>query len=180
MNGLNNKSPQPPRPRRRRGGAPVLLAIAALALVLAGSLTALALASSPSSGSVVSSASSSHLGKIVVDSQGRTLYVLSPETTHHLLCKSSECLKFWPPLTVSSNKTKLVASGGVHGSLGLLNRGKGVLQVTLNGEPLYHYAGDHAKGQANGQDIHSFGGVWHVISVSGGAHTSSAGGGQGW
>lgn len=168
MNGPNNQSP---RPRRRRG-ARALLAVAALALVLAGSLTALALASS--SGSVVSSASSSHLGKIVVDSQGRTLYVLSPETTHHLLCKSSECLKFWPPLTASSSKTKLVASGGVHGSLGLLNRGKGVLQVTLNGEPLYRYAGDHAKGQANGQDIHSFGGVWHVISASGGAHKSSS------
>ncbi len=155
------------RPRR---GRVLLIATAAFAVVLAASLVAMALASS--SVTVVSSANTK-LGKVVVDTKGRTLYVLSPETTHHLLCKSSECFKFWPPLTVSSSKAKLSAGGGVHGSLRLLSRGKGVLQVTLNGEPLYYYAGDHRKGQVNGQHIHSFGGVWHVISL-GRAKKSSA------
>lgn len=152
-----------------RAGARTVVAAVSLALVLAGSLVAIALASSSSA---VVSSGNTKLGKVAVNAQGRTLYALSPETTHHLLCKSSECLKFWPPLTVSSTKTKLVASGGVKGSLGLLNRGKGVLQVTLNGEPLYFYAGDHGKGQANGQGIHSFGGTWHVITVSGKASKS--------
>lgn len=167
---------------RRAGGRRTMITAAALALLLAGSLAAIALASSSST---VISSGNSKLGKVAVNSQGRTLYVLSPETTHHLLCKSSECLKFWPPLTASS-KAKLVVSGGVKGSLGLLNRGKGVTQVTLNGEPLYFYAGDHGKGQTNGQDIKSFGGTWHVITVSGGAHKSSSpspastGGGESW
>lgn len=158
---------QGPRPRRR---GVLLIVTAAFAAVLAATLVAMALASS--SVTVVSSANTK-LGKVVVDAKGRTLYVLSPETTRHLLCKSRECFRFWPPLTVSSGKAKLSAGGGVHGSLGLLNRGKGVLQVTLNGEPLYYYAGDHGKGQVNGQDIHSFGGVWHVISL-GRAKKSSA------
>jgi predicted lipoprotein with Yx(FWY)xxD motif len=91
---------------------------------------------------------------------------LSPETTSHLLCKSSECLKFWPPVTVPSRSTKLKAGAGVHGKLGILHRSNGVLQVTLRGMPLYRYSGDHAKGEANGNAIKSFGGTWHAMSAS--------------
>lgn len=154
--------------RRRRVH---LLAVVGLAIALAATLVAIALASTGSS--TVNAASSSRLGQIVVDSQGRTLYALSPETTSHLLCKSSECFKFWPPLTVHSTKTKLTAAAGVHGRLGLLHRSGGMLQVTLNGRPLYRYAGDHAKGQTNGQGIHSFGGTWHAAAASGGVVSST-------
>jgi predicted lipoprotein with Yx(FWY)xxD motif len=151
-------------PRRRRG-ANLAMGIAAVALALAAPLTAMALATG---GAItVSSASNSGLGEqITVDAHGRTLYALSPETMHHLLCKSSECLKFWPPLTVRSSKTKLKATPGVHGHLAILRRSNGVLQVTLGGLPLYHYSGDHAAGEANGQSIHSFGGTWHVMSAT--------------
>jgi hypothetical protein len=45
-------------------------------------------------------------------------------------------------------------------------RNNGVLQVTLRGLPLYHYSADHAKGEANGQSIRSFGGTWHVLSAT--------------
>jgi predicted lipoprotein with Yx(FWY)xxD motif len=103
---------------------------------------------------------------VLTNSQGRTLYALSPETTSHLLCKSSECLKFWPPITVTSSKTKLKDGSGVHGHLGILHRNNGMLQVTLRGLPLYRYSGDHAKGEANGQGIKSFGGTWHAVSAS--------------
>jgi hypothetical protein len=41
-----------------------------------------------------------------------------------------------------------------------------MLQVMLRGLPLYHYSGDHAKGEANGQSIRSFGGTWHVLSAT--------------
>lgn len=117
----------------------------------------------------VSSASNSTLGEqITVDAQGRTLYALRPETRRHLLCKSTECLTVWRPLTVHSSKTKLKAGPGVVGHLAILPRAKGVLQVTLGGLPLYRYAGDSSKGEANGQGIHSFGGVWHVVQATGG------------
>jgi predicted lipoprotein with Yx(FWY)xxD motif len=115
----------------------------------------------------VKSASNTSLGEtVVVNVQGLTLYALSPETTHHLLCKSSECFKRWPPLTVRSNKTKLKAGPGIHGSLGILRRSNGKFQVTLRGKPLYRYAEDHAKGDANGQGIESFGGTWHAVTAA--------------
>lgn len=154
--------------RRRRARTPRLTVVmsAAVSAALVLSLTATALGS----GLTVTSASNSTLGKqIVVDAQGRTLYALSPETTRHLLCKSTECLAIWKPLTVRSIKIKLKAGPGVHGRLSILRRAKGVLQVTLGGMPLYRYAVDTTKGEANGQHVHSFGGTWHVLSATNGA-----------
>jgi predicted lipoprotein with Yx(FWY)xxD motif len=154
----------------QRGRPSGLLACAAFVTVaLIASFATMALASS-SAVPTVGSASNAKFGEqIVVDAHGRTLYALHPETTHHLLCKSSECLKAWPPLTVHSSKTKLTAGSGVHGHLGILRRSNGTLQVTLGGLPLYHFSGDSAKGAANGENIHSFGGTWHVISSATGA-----------
>ena len=153
------------RASQRRPKARLAVGSTAVTLAFAASLAAIALAGG---GAItVTSASNSLLGEqITVDAQGRTLYALSPETTRHLLCESSRCLKFWPPLTVRSSKTKLKAGPGVHGLLAILRRSNGVLQITLRGLPLYHYSGDHAKGDANGQSIHSFGGTWHVLSAT--------------
>jgi predicted lipoprotein with Yx(FWY)xxD motif len=135
---------------------------AALALVLAGSLVGGALASAGAL--TIGSASNSALGKrVVVNAQGHTLYALSPETATHLLCKSSECMKFWPPLTVNSTATKLKDGPGVHGHLAILRRRNGLLQVTLRGMPLYRFSRDHARGQATGEGIESFGGTWHAV-----------------
>jgi predicted lipoprotein with Yx(FWY)xxD motif len=139
----------------------VVGAAAAVLALVAGAALALAM-----SASTVSSAPSSRLGeRIVVSPQGRTLYALSPETTHHLLCTSAECMKFWPPLTVSSPKARLTDGSGVHGGLGILRRSDGLLQVTLRGMLLYRFAGDHARGQTNGQGLHSFGGTWHAVTA---------------
>jgi predicted lipoprotein with Yx(FWY)xxD motif len=138
------------------------VAVAAATIALVGSLSALAFAGATFT---VGSATNGRLHKhVAVNAQGRTLYELSPETAGHLLCKSSECLQVWPPLTVSSSGARLTAGPGLHGHLGLLARGKGEWQVTLGGLPLYLYSGDAKAGQANGQGLHSFGGVWHVVS----------------
>jgi predicted lipoprotein with Yx(FWY)xxD motif len=154
------------RPERRltstRHRGPVL---ALLVVMLAGSMAVGALAAGTSV--KLGAAANKALGKtIVVNSSGRSLYTLSPETTHHLLCKSRECLRFWPPLTVPSRTTKLRESSGVHGRLGLLRRSNGVLQVTLRGVPLYRYSGDHAAGDASGEGVESFGGTWHAVTAA--------------
>jgi predicted lipoprotein with Yx(FWY)xxD motif len=152
----------------------VLLPSAVLALTLGVSAIALGAKTG-----FVSSAHNSSLGEqVVVNGHGDTLYALTPETTRHLLCKSSECLHFWPPLTVSSHKAKLKAGPGVKGKLGLLRRKRGVFQVTLRGMPLYRFSGDNAPGQANGQGIKSFGGQWFAATATGGkgAGTPAAGG----
>ncbi|HTW43813.1 MAG TPA: hypothetical protein VMD79_16015 [Solirubrobacteraceae bacterium] len=150
--------------RRRRTGRTLKAGVAAAPLALAAFFAAMALASSATG---VSSASNAKLGEhILVNSAGRTLYVLSPETTSHLLCKSSECLKFWPPLKASSTSDVKLGTG-VHGTVGILHRAGGISQVTLNGHPLYTFAEDDASGEVNGQNLKSFGGVWHVLSDAG-------------
>jgi predicted lipoprotein with Yx(FWY)xxD motif len=152
-------------PRRTRPSRLAACAVVVTALLVA-SFAAMALAAGSSSPVVGSAANAKFEERIVVDARGRTLYALSPETTHRLLCKSAECLSAWPPLTVRSRKTKLTAGPGLHGRLGILRRSNGMLQVTLRGLPLYRFSGDSAKGAANGVGIKSFGGTWHALSAA--------------
>jgi predicted lipoprotein with Yx(FWY)xxD motif len=140
--------------------------VALVSVAVVAMFAAMALAAGSAAPTVGAGSNAKFSEKIVVDAHGRTLYALSPETTHHLLCKSSECLKAWPPLTVRSSKTKLAAGSGVHGRLGILRRSNGMLQVTLAGLPLYHFSGDSAKGAANGEGIKSFGGTWYAIAAA--------------
>ncbi len=151
---------------------PLVLLAACIAIVGMSVFVGLAAAKSLTA---LGTAHNSTIGKpIVVDSRGLTVYELSPETTHHLLCKkTSGCFAAWPPLKVASAKTKLRAARGVTGKLGILHR-DGIFQVTLGGHPLYHFAGDGSKkGMANGQGIHSFGGNWHVVAASSSGSTAS-------
>jgi predicted lipoprotein with Yx(FWY)xxD motif len=161
---IGSTKQEPARAKRRRRGPARAIWTAAATLALSAALAGIAMAASTVT---VGSASSSKLEEqIAVSSAGRTLYALSPETASHLLCKSSECLKFWPPVTVPSRSTKLKAGPGVHGHLGILHRSNGMLQVTLRGLPLYRFSEDHAKGQTHGQGIESFGGTWHAVTAS--------------
>lgn len=154
--------------RSRRRTRPTRLAVctAVVTVALVASFAAMALASGSTTRAVNSASNAKFSEQIVVDTHGRTLYSLSPETSRHLLCKSSECLSAWPPLTVRSRKAKLTAGPGVHGQLGILKRSNGMLQVTLRGVPVYRFSGDSAKGAANGEGIKSFGGTWHALSAA--------------
>jgi len=138
--------------------------VAVATFAVAVTFAAVALGSSSTS---ISGTSNASLGEhILTGPSGHTLYELSPETGSHLLCKNSECLKFWPPLKASSaSKVKLGA--GVHGKVGILHRSGGVAQVTLNGHPLYYFSGDSGRDEVNGQNFKSFGGTWHVLGSSG-------------
>ena len=159
------------RGRRGRGGlyAVLLLALSGLMIAALGSF-----ALAKTGRTTLKTAHNSTLGKtIVVDSRGRTVYELRPETRHHLLCTAkSGCLQFWPPVTVRNAKVKLHKASVIKGRLGILHR-NGFFQVTLGGRPLYRFAGDSKPGQANGQGIMTFGGTWHVVTAP--SHTSSQG-----
>jgi predicted lipoprotein with Yx(FWY)xxD motif len=160
------------RAQGREHRAAMLTAAVAAASGLALSFVAVALATATLT---ISSASNSKLGeRVVVNSQGRTLYALSGESKSHQFCTSAECLKFWPPVRVSSKSTKLKAGSGVHGKLGVISRPGGILQVTLRGLPLYRFSGDKAKGDANGQGITFPGGhVWHAVTAASSASPST-------
>jgi len=146
------------RPSSRPGA---VLAVAA-ALALTGATGALAGLPAPT----LKTSSNRTLGEtLVVNPAGRTLYALSPETTHHLLCREAYCLEVWPPLILPRG-AKLRAGKGVQGKLGLLRRSGGRMQVTLRGKPLYRFSEDRRAGEARGEGLETFGGTWHAVTAS--------------
>jgi predicted lipoprotein with Yx(FWY)xxD motif len=113
---------------------------------------------------------------IVVISNGRAVYELSGDSKSHPKCtKANSCFSIWPPVTVAS-KSSLSKGPGVSGALGTWSR-NGFTQVTLNGHPLYTFAGDSAPDWAHGQDVVSFGGTWSVVKAG---SSNSASSGAGW
>ena len=104
---------------------------------------------------------------------GFPVYTFQGETTHHLICKktssqATNCWAFWPPVTVNSAKG-LSAQKGIKGKLGAF-RIHGLLQVTLGGRPLYYFAPDimsKNKKQAQGDELKTFGSIWHIVAASG-------------
>jgi predicted lipoprotein with Yx(FWY)xxD motif len=104
---------------------------------------------------------SSRLGRIVVDSKGRTLYAFARNKNGRSAC-SGTCATYWPPFLT---RGKVRAGHGVKASLlGTTKRGAGKLQVTYNRHPLYTFKLDTKPGQTNGDD---FGGVWEALSPAG-------------
>ena len=127
--------------------------------------------SSPSTAASGSGAASvglaeSNLGKILVDGQGRTLYLFEADKGPASTC-SGACASAWPPLTT---KGKPVAAAGVSAAkLGTTKRSDGTSEVTYNGHPLYTFGGDTAPGTATGQGSDAFGAEWYVLSAAGNA-----------
>jgi predicted lipoprotein with Yx(FWY)xxD motif len=117
-----------------------------------------------SSGTASVALAQSDLGKILVDGQGRTLYLFEADKGTASTCDGA-CASAWPPLTTDDQP---VAGAGVSASkLGTTKRGDGTTEVTYNGHPLYTFAGDSAPGQANGQGSDGFGAEWYVLSAAG-------------
>ena len=107
---------------------------------------------------------STSLGKILVDAQGRSLYLFKKDAGSKSACNGA-CAASWPPLIAHGKPT---AGGGAQASmLGTVGRDDGTMQVTYNGHPLYLFAGDQQPGQVNGQGSTAFGAPWLALSASG-------------
>lgn len=87
---------------------------------------------------------------VLADAAGRTLYIFDKDAPNKSNC-SGGCLVAWPAFTA---KPEAVAKG----EFGLI---AGTRQWTVNGKPLYYFAGDTKPGDRNGNGQ---GGVWHVVS----------------
>ena len=139
----------------------VVIATALVATAVLGA--GLASGSSTAQGTTVKAAKS-HLGKIIVDGRGRSLYLFEKDRRGHSAC-SGACAAYWPPLLTTA---KPVAGTGVKKALlGTIRRSNGKKQVTYNGHPLYRFVQDTKPGQVKGQDTHFFGGGWYVMSPAG-------------
>ncbi len=140
------------------------------AVTAALSLTfGLSVASASSNSATKVGSANSTLGRILVDSHGRTLYLFAKDKNGKSAC-SGACAAYWPPL-IASGKPHAI-SGAKASLLGTTRRSDGRLQVTYRHHPLYRYAGDSGTGQTNGQGLNESGGVWWVLSPAGNKITS--------
>jgi predicted lipoprotein with Yx(FWY)xxD motif len=122
----------------------------------------------------VSVASSSSLGRILVDSSGRTLYLFGKDQGSKSSC-SGACASNWPPATATG--APKAGTGLTAAKLETTTRSDGSKQLTYNGHPLYRYSGDQSPGDTNGQGQNAFGGVWYALTPAGDQTTQAAGSG---
>jgi predicted lipoprotein with Yx(FWY)xxD motif len=160
----NRKSREDERARRgaitRMAGAVSLtVALGVIGFLAAGSV---AVSATQSSASV--SLRKTHLGLILVNPRGHTLYLFAKDRNAKSSCNGS-CARFWPPLL---SRGKPTAGPGVKASLlSTTKRSNGNLQVTYNRHPLYTYALDKQAGQTKGEGNSLFGAKWWAVSAKG-------------
>lgn len=154
--------------------------IPALTALLAGSALALAACGGASSGTTAGSATgggggkpstgaglhvaTTSLGKVLVDRNGMTVYLLTADGRNQSTCSSS-CLSLWPAVAPGHSKLSVPVS--------TTKTPTGKPTATVGGIPVYTFANDQAPGDVNGEGITSFGGTWYAVSPTGQAVTGS-------
>jgi predicted lipoprotein with Yx(FWY)xxD motif len=156
-------------------------AAAALAVAACGSGgggSASTATSKPATGGTMTvSVAKTGLGQVLVDAQGRTLYLFKKDSGTKSACVGA-CAAAWPPLRSAGKPT--AGSGASASEVATTARSDGKPEVTYNGHPLYLFTGDKQPGDTNGQGVSAFGGGWFALSpagneVSGPAQSTSNG-----
>src|SRR5204862_6882472 len=130
-----------------------------------GSSTSGSSGASSAASDVVASAKKAKVGSVIVDAQGRTLYRFTAEAQGVPVCTGA-CVGTWPPAVAGT------ASGLPKHVATVKRPDGGKLQLTYDGHPLYRYAGDQSKADANGQGV---GGQWFVVTAGGGGSAPLSG-----
>jgi predicted lipoprotein with Yx(FWY)xxD motif len=111
---------------------------------------------------------------LLTNAKGFTLYTFAPDTSTTSKC-NGPCAVNWPPV-------KPGTASGVTGAFATIKRSDGSAQLTFHGHPLYTFVLDKSPGQAKGNGVNAFGGLWHEAPASGGAApagNSASGSGSG-
>lgn len=132
---------------------------------LVGACGGAAVAPSPSPSptpkpTIVAKTAASSFGTILVDKEGKSLYIWFKDTDENSQCYDA-CAAAWPPLIVDSKN--IGGDGVVNGKLSATARKDGKLQATYNLQPLYYFVRDTAAGMTNGQGSNGFQGLWVLI-----------------
>lgn len=149
------------------GGVGLIAVAAAIAVAESGS-SATPVSSAPAS--TIVQTRSSDLGQILVDAQGRTLYLFGKDTGAASTC-SGACAADWPPVPVVG--TPHASGGATAASIGVITASDGRTQLSYAGHPLYYFVGDSSAGQTHGQGINEFGAKWWVLDSSGAKVTAA-------
>jgi len=138
----------------------VAIVVAAVGVGMAANLAA------ASGGRAVLGLRHTHLGALLVNSRGFTLYAFTRDARNQDACaRISQCLTAWPPVTTSGSP---IAGQGVRaGLIGTITLRGGIRQVTYAGHALYTYIGDTGPGQTFYVNFLQFGGRWPALSASG-------------
>ena len=122
---------------------------------------------SGNAGSKFSTAKIKGTGTVLVDANGRTVYVLTISGKKNVPCTGATgCTTQWPDIVLSGT-AKPKAGSGVDASLLSTMKVGGKSYPTYNGYLMYEYTGDTGPGQANGAGQLGMGGTWYPLSPSG-------------
>ena len=114
-------------------------------------------------------ATDAKLGAILVDGSGKTVYLFVADKGTVSSCYTS-CATIWPPMLTTG--APQAGTGAKASLLGTTTRTDGKVEVTYAGHPLYYFIQDKKAGDATGQGINGFGGLWWVLSPAGAAITT--------
>ncbi|GAB7181846.1 hypothetical protein ATKI12_1677 [Kitasatospora sp. Ki12] len=115
-------------------------------------------------GTLVAAATIGKFQNILVDAQGKTLYLFEADTSPTPTCYDA-CATAWPPVLTTGTPT--AAHGADQAKLTTTARKDGTSQVVYNGHPLYYFEGDKAQGDTNGEESSAFGAKWYVVNAAG-------------
>ncbi|HEX4753587.1 MAG TPA: hypothetical protein VH268_11870 [Solirubrobacterales bacterium] len=106
------------------------------------------------------------VGKVLVDSEGMTLYYFQKDQKGSGKSKcEGACAEAWPPLTTEGEPEAM--KGVKAAMLGTIERSDGTTQVTYAGWPLYTFVEDKKPGEDNGTDSKAFGASWYPLHSNG-------------
>src|SRR4029453_8399940 len=127
--------------------------LAVVAVIFAAAVLAPGAAGATHRGAVVK-VGQSGLGRILVDSHSRTLYLWTHDKRGKSTCYGA-CAKKWPA-RVTPGKPRAIL-GARSGLLSPVRRADGRMQVTYRRHPLYYFAGDRRARQVAGEGLAAFG-----------------------
>jgi predicted lipoprotein with Yx(FWY)xxD motif len=116
------------------------------------------------------------LGRMLVDTRGRTLYLFLEDRRGHSTC-TGRCAKVWPPALVAAGARPRGGAGVHRALLGTTTRADGTRQIVYRGHPLYRMSADERPGDMVGQ---GFLGTWFVVSPAGRRLGKASGSGEGY
>jgi predicted lipoprotein with Yx(FWY)xxD motif len=120
-------------------------------------------APSAATGSATISLSTTALGDIIVEDEGKTVYAFMPDSAGTPTCYD-QCATTWPPLLAEDDATLTAGAGLDASKLTTVDRTDGTKQVKYGDWPLYYFSGDSAAGDTNGQGV---GTIWYVVDATG-------------
>ena len=102
------------------------------------------------------------LGQVLVDAEGRTVYLYKKDIQGKAGTCDGSCAVTWPP--VETKDAPVAGTGLDGGKLTTIKRADGSEQVAYDGWPLYRHDGDKKAGDTTGEGV---GSAWFAVSPAG-------------